>query len=133
MATIRVTLSDFSDSVTGAGHFVQLTAPPHSPFEGSTDENGEITFTEVPEGRHTLNIPGSGIPSLRLDVPDSEDTLDAIDLVESWQDWTPPFGNPEGRIRGKPGDQFFDTRGRALYAKTGSGKSGWVSVVTLGS
>jgi len=126
--SITVTLSDFTVEASGAGYPVQMT--PGNSFFGVTDEQGQITFASVPAGIYTLNMPGAGVPSLRLTVPDGAGSLDAIDLLNVNQGFVAPGGSPEGRLRGNPQDRFYDAVGGKDYVKaTGTGTTGWQELV----
>jgi hypothetical protein len=131
MATpnVVVTLSDFTDAVSGAGYFVQLS--PSSSHFGATASNSSITFSSVTPGTYVLNMPGTGVKSVKIVVPDEAGPLDAIDLVS--ETYTRPVaggssevgplqftrgsGSPEGVYSGKPGDTYWDADENHYYVK----------------
>lgn len=132
MATPNVVfaLSDFTVEAAGAGYPVQLS--PNPSLFALTDESGEVTFSSVTPGSYTLNAPGSGIPALRITVPDEAGPLDAIDLVNEGQGWVAPGGTPEGRIAAPPQSRYYDpVNGRDYVKATGTGNTGWLELVGL--
>jgi hypothetical protein len=132
MATPNVvfTLSDFTVEVSGSGYKVQLSPN----YEGTTDSDGVVTFSSVTPGIYTLNVPGAGVPSLRVTVPNATGPYNAIDIVNDGQGWLAPGGSPEGRVVGKPQDRYYDPVNNADYVKaTGSGTTGWQKLVALAS
>jgi hypothetical protein len=130
MATpdIAFALADFTVEVSGAGYPVQLSPDPT--MFGTTNSSGEVTFSNVTPGIYVLNAPGTGIPSLRITVPDEAGPLDAIDLVNTGQGWVAPGGTPEGRIAAPPQSRYYDPVNDVDYVKaTGTGNTGWQELV----
>jgi hypothetical protein len=128
MATPDLTfaLADFSAETTGAGYTVQLSPT----YTGTTDSSGEITFSAVVPGIYTLNAPATGIPTLRVTVPNEAGPLDLIDLVNTGQGWVAPGGTPEGRIAAPPQARYYDPVNGVDYVKaTGTGTTGWQELV----
>jgi hypothetical protein len=130
MATpdIAFALADFTVEVSGAGYPVQLSPDPT--LFSTTDSSGEVTFANVTPGIYVLNAPGTGIPSLRITVPDEAGPLDAIDLVNTGQGWVAPGGTPEGRIAAPPQSRYYDPVNDVDYVKaSGTGTTGWQELV----
>lgn len=125
MATpnVVVTLSDFTDTISGAGHFVQLS--PSATHFGTTASNGAITFSSVTPGTYVLNMPGSGVGSLKIEVSNEAGPLNAIDLVVDTftrtavdgLKFTRAPGSPESSYAGKPGDTYWDSTNNHFYIK----------------
>jgi hypothetical protein len=99
-ATVTVDLARFCADCARSGRAVQLkpvtvtTRLDPTANQGLTDSAGVITFTRVPAGTYTLvirgvvGINGELLPDLAVTVPDTDDALQADDLVTS--EWTRP-------------------------------------------
>jgi hypothetical protein len=80
---VQVVVADFCNGCDPAGRFVQLTpnavTAPDDPanLRGTSDSNGQITFTAVPPGFYLLAIYGVGVESQMIHVPSASGTISA--------------------------------------------------------
>lgn len=89
-------LADFTDDVSGAGYLVQLSPSYH----GTTDSDGEVTFSSVTPGVYVVNAPNTGIPSYRITVPNVAGPVDAVDCLNEGQGFVALGANTTAMLPG---------------------------------